>query len=251
MESPEHRDRARDQTPVQRVTQRPQAARGHKPSLCWTRPSPMAWNVLDPQAVLARRREARNLAPSGLGSKVFAWLGKAGQADGWGQLQASLPAGQGSLVTLGPRRPHPSRPTQAPSPSCDSPNPPAGFFPTLRAVGCIFRIPGHCSFLLKFLAPRPIPPWERASTAPTHALSWAAWGRSSWPAGSCEVRGCQGEEPRLGGRHGKAARECYPEPLLLAAPFRSLCAERQMGLPAGTTVSCWPWALPGMSICLG
>lgn len=122
--------------------------------------------ILLPQATQAGVQGGLDLAPSSLGSKVFASLGKEGWADGWGQLQAPLPTGQGSLVVLGPRRPHPSRPTQAPGPSRNSPNPPAGFFPTLRAVGCIFQIPGRCSFLLKFLAPRPIPTMGKGRHCP-------------------------------------------------------------------------------------
>lgn len=54
--------------------------------------------------------------------------------------------------------------------------------------------------------------------------------------GSCEVWGCQGEEPRLRGRHGKAVRECYPEPLLPTDPFCSL---------AGFLASEGPWREAG------
>lgn len=63
----------------------------------------------------------------------------------------------------GPIRHGPPRP---PSPSCYSANPPAGFFPTLGAVGCIFQIPGHRSFLLKFLTPRPIPAMGKGRHSP-------------------------------------------------------------------------------------
>ena len=207
--------------------------------------------ILLPQATQAGVQGGLDLAPSSLGSKVFASLGKTGWADGWGQLQAPLPTGQGSLVMLGPGGPirhGPPRPRVHPAiPLIPLP----ASSQRSGRLDAFSKFPGAAPSSSNSSPLAPSPPWEKAATVPTHALSWADRGRSSWPTGSCEVRGCQGGEPRLGGRHGKAARECYPEPLLLAAPFRSLCGERQMGLPVGTTVSCWPQALPEKSICPG
>lgn len=133
------------------------------------------------------RREGRNLAPSSLGSEVSASLGKAGRADGWGQLQAPLPTGQGSLVTLGPQRPHPSRPTQAPvHPEIPLIPPPAS---SQRAgpLDAFSKFPGTAPFLLEFLAPRPIPAMGKGRHHPaqTHALSWALGGGSAPAAVRC------------------------------------------------------------------
>lgn len=96
------------------------------------------------------------------------------------------------------------------------------------------KFSGHCRFLLKFLTPLcPIPAMGKGHRCPTHALPGAGRAEEQLAGpGSCEVWGCQGEEPRLQGRHGKAERECYPEPLPLAAPFRS---------PSAFLASQWPW----------
>lgn len=72
-------------------------------------------------------------------------------------------------------------------------------------------------------APRPVPAMGKTAIARTHAPSRAGRGEEQLAGpSSCEVWGCQGEEPGLRGRHGKAVRECYPEPLLPAALFCSL-----------------------------
>lgn len=61
--------------------------------------------------------------------------------------------------------------------------------------------------------PHPVPSMGKAAAAQTHAPSRAGRGEEQLAGpSSCEVWGCQGEEPGLRGRHGKAARECYPEP---------------------------------------
>ena len=78
---------------------------------------------------------------------------------------------------------------------------------------------GHCCFLLKFLAPlAPSPPWERAAM-PGHLLVSAGRGGEQLAGpGSCEVRGCQGEGPRLGGVMGKLGGNATQSP-----SCRSLC----------------------------
>lgn len=159
-------------------------------------------------------------SPTSLGSKVFDEpLEGRGQADGWGQLLPQpLPHGQGP--------PAPSV-TAHPGPCIRPPFLliPSGFFPVLPALGHIFQILEPLLLPLQIpQPPRPIPTMGKAAPARTHARSWAGRGEDQLAGpGSCEVWGCQGEEPRLRGRHGKAVRECYPEPLLppaRSAPLR-------------------------------
>lgn len=106
------------------------------------------------------------------------------------------------------------------------------FFPVLQASD-IFQI--LRPLLLPLQIPRPPPPIPtlgKAVTARTHAPSWAGPGQEQLAGPcSCEVWGCQGEEPRLWGRHGKAVRECSPEPSC-PQPGRSLS-----GFPASE----WLW----------
>lgn len=214
-------------------------------------PPPQAQCIMAPQPLPGAAR-AGAWAPSSLGSKVFAYMWREGWADGWGQLparplhrtglpcQAGPPAAPSVTAHPGPQV-HPAIPLIPPPASSQRSG----------RLDAFSKFPGTAPSSSNSSPLAPSPPWEKAATARTQALSWAARGRSSWPAGSCEVWGCQGEEPRLGGRHGKATRECYAEPLPLAALFRPLCAERQMGLPAGPPVSREPRALQGACTCLG
>lgn len=93
---------------------------------------------------------------------------------------------------------------------------PAGIFPVLRAVGCIFQILGPLLFPPQIpRPPHPIPAMGKGCDARTLALPWVGrgvGGEQLAGPGSCEVQGCQGEEPRLQGRHGKAVSKCYPDP---------------------------------------
>ena len=107
------------------------------------------------------------------------------------------------------------------------------------------KFSGHCCFLLKFLTPlTPSPPWEKP-VMPGHLLCLGPGGRGGEEQlagpGSCEVQGCQGEEPRLQGRHGKAVSKCYPDPSCRqprSAPSQDFWPPsgpggRQMGLQQG------------------
>lgn len=147
------------------------------------------------------------------------------------EVSAEMPAGGARLrdgdscppqLTRSDGPPSPAGAPAAPSvmahpglrPPPPPPNPPAGIFPVLQAVGHIFQILGP--LLLPPQIPRrpqrPPLPWERPQ-CPDTCSSWPGEGEEQLAGpSSCEVRGCQGEEPRLWGRHGKAARRCSPDP---------------------------------------
>lgn len=89
----------------------------------------------------------------------------------------SLPARTGLLLPPEPRPPHPSWPTQGCVHPPPTPNPPAGIFPVLQAVGHIFQILGP--LMLPPQIPRPPPhptPAMGKAAVPGHLLILAQGG---------------------------------------------------------------------------
>lgn len=188
---------------------------------------PHASNSQGPSQARAacRSRQGPGSSPSSPGLEVSDEMPPAGG----GQLRdgdscpLSLPARTGLLLPPEPRPPHPSWPTQGCVHPPPTPNPPAGIFPVLQAVGHIFQILGP--LMLPPQIPRPPPPHPRHGKgrgARTLAHLGPGRGRSSWP-GPAAVRcgGAKEKSPDYGGVMGKLQGDapqtppaCSPVPLL-------------------------------------
>lgn len=149
-----------------------------------------------------------------------------------------------------------------------SPNPPAGVFPRVQAVGHIFQILRPLLFPPHIPRPPPPPagpipalgkvccPWD---TGPSWARLHPAQGVKQQLAVPGQLRGVgvPGRRARDGGVVGKPQRRlprgpsCTPDPTLCLDFWPSRGPrEKQVGVPAGEAWVLWLQALPRMSICL-